>query len=86
MFSEDLSSKAVALLKEIKDVGGNVDYDKLFFPGGNKKLYGSKNFKTLQKLIKDTYNGDITINKAEIKQKEFCWMAWGIKSFSSKEA
>ena len=31
LFNEDLSSKAVGLLKEIKDIGDNVDYDKLVF-------------------------------------------------------
>ena len=30
-------SEAVALLKEIQDIGDNVDYDKLFFTSDNKK-------------------------------------------------
>ena len=53
MFNEDLSSKYIALLKEIRDIGDNVDYDKSSFTGGNKKVYGLKNFKTLEKLIED---------------------------------
>ena len=53
MFNEDLSSKYVALLKEIRDIGDNVDYAKSSFTGGNKKVYGLKNFKTLEKLIED---------------------------------
>ena len=48
LFNEDLSSEAVALLKEIKDVGDNVDYDKLFFTGGSKNVYGLKNFRMLE--------------------------------------
>ena len=36
IFNEELSSEAVALLKEIKHIGDNVDYSKLFFMGGNK--------------------------------------------------
>ena len=36
LFNEELSSEAVSLLKEIKDIGNNVDYSKLFFMGGNK--------------------------------------------------
>ena len=70
LFSEDFSSEAVALLKEIKDIGDNVDNDKLLFTGGNKKDYSFKNVKTLEKLIK-IYNGNMTIDKVEIKQNEF---------------
>ena len=36
LFNEELSSEAVAWLKEIKDIGDNVDYSKLFFMSGNK--------------------------------------------------
>ena len=36
LFNEELSSEAVAWLKEIKHIGDNVDYSKLFFMGGNK--------------------------------------------------
>ena len=53
MFNEDLSSKYVALLKEIRDIGDNVDYAKSSFTGGNEKVYCLKNFKTLEKLIGD---------------------------------
>ena len=37
-------------MKEIKYIGDNADYDKLSFAGGNKNIYGFKNFKTLEKL------------------------------------
>ena len=50
LFEKELSSKAVTLLKEIKEIKDNVDYDKLFFTGGNKKVHRLKNFKTLEKL------------------------------------
>ena len=36
LFNEELSSEAVAWLKEIKHIGDNVDYSKLFFMSGNK--------------------------------------------------
>ena len=36
LFNEELSSEAVAWLKEIKHIGDNVDYRKLFFMSGNK--------------------------------------------------
>ena len=44
--------------EEIKDIEDNVDYNKFFFKGGNKKDYYFQNFKTLEKLIKDIYNRD----------------------------
>ena len=37
LFSEDFSSEAVALLKEIKDIGDNVYNDKLLFTVVTKK-------------------------------------------------
>ena len=63
--------EAVGLLKEIKNIGDNVDYDILFFAGDNKKPYGLKNFKTFEKLIKYIYNRDMTIDEADVKQNEF---------------
>ena len=50
------------MLEEIKDIEDNVDYDKLFFTCGNKKDYGFKNFKTLEKLIKDIHNKNMAID------------------------
>ena len=57
--------------KETKDIGDSVDYDKLFFMGGNKKYYSFENLKTLKKLIKDIHSKKVTIDWAEIKQNEF---------------
>ena len=56
LFNENLSSKAVALLQETKDVGDNI------FTGGNKDVYVLKNFKTLEKLIKDICDENTTID------------------------
>ena len=47
-------------MKEIKSIGDNADYDKLSFAGGNKNVCGFKNFKTLEKLIKDLDNRNMT--------------------------
>ena len=55
-FDEYLTPETVALIKEFKSIGDNVNYDKLSFTGGNKKVYCFKNFKTLEKLIKDLHN------------------------------
>ena len=59
------------MLKEIIDIGDNFDYDKLSFTSGNKKIYGLKNFKTLEKLIKDINKVDMKIDEAELKQNKF---------------
>ena len=56
---------------EIKSIGDNVGYDKLLFAKGNKKVYSFNNFKTLEKLIKDLHNRNMTIDEAGIKQNEF---------------
>ena len=66
-----LEAKAVALIKEIKIIGDNDDYEKLSFACGNKEVYSFKNFKTLEKLIKYLHNRNITIGEAEIKQNKF---------------
>ena len=71
LFDEYLSTKAVALLKEIEIIEENVGYDKLSYTGGNKKAYGFKNCKTLKKLTKDLHNKNMTVYKVEIKQNEF---------------
>ena len=52
LFDEDLDSEAIALIKETKIIEENVDYDKLSFTGGNKKVYGLDSFKTFEKLIR----------------------------------
>ena len=70
LFDEDLTLEAVALIKETKTMEDNVGYSKLSFMGGKKKVYGYKNFRTLEKLIKDLINRNMTIDKAEIKQNE----------------
>ena len=46
LFNEEFwSSETIALLKEIEDIGDNVDYEELFFTSGNNKN-SLKNFKT----------------------------------------
>ena len=59
------------MIKEIKNIEENVNYDKLSFTGGNKKVYSLHSFKTFEKLIKDIRNKNTTIDKAEIKQNKF---------------
>ena len=94
LFIEDLSSEVVALLKEIIDIGDNFDYDKLSVTVGNRKIYGLKNFKTLEKLVKDINNVYMKIDEAEPKQNKFAkWLheliaypAMGSKYIGLKES
>ena len=59
------------MIKEIKNIEENVNYDKLSFTGGNKKVYSLHSFKTFEKLIKDIRNKNTTMDEAEIKQNKF---------------
>ena len=68
-FDEYLTLEAIALIKKFKSIDNNVNYDKLSFVGGNKKLYGFKNFKVFQKLIKD-HNRNMKIDEAKTNQYE----------------
>ena len=67
LFDENLDSEAIALIKETKIIEENVDYDKLSFTGGNKKVYGLDSFKTFEKLIKDVRNKNMTIGRNKTK-------------------
>ena len=59
------------MIKEIKSVEENVDYQKLSFLGRNNKVDGLDSFKIFEKLIKDIHNKTMTTDKAEIKQNKF---------------
>ena len=67
LFDEDLDLEAIALIKETKIIEESVDYDKLSFTGGNKKVYGLDSFKTFEKLIKDIRNKNMTIGRNKTK-------------------
>ena len=69
-YDEDLTPEAIALIKEIKSIEENVYYNKLSFTGG-LKVYGLDSFKTIEKLIKDIRNKNMTIDEAEVKQNKF---------------
>ena len=71
LFDKHLTLEAIDLIKVIKSTEVNGDYDKLFFTGGNKKAYGLDNFKTFEKLIKDSRSKSMTTDEAEIKHNKF---------------
>ena len=61
----------IRFIKEIKSIEENVDYDKISFTGGNKKVYSIDSFKTFEKLIQDILNINMTVDKPERKQNKF---------------
>ena len=71
LFDKHLIWDAIVLIKEIKSIEENVDYGKLSFTGGNKKVYGLDSFKTFEKLLKYILSIIITIDKTKIKQNKF---------------
>ena len=71
LFDKDLTPVTIALIKLIKSIEDNVNYDKLSFTGGNKKVYGLGSFKTLEKLIKDIFRKNMAIDEAKIKQNKY---------------
>ena len=68
---KDLTPEAIVLIKEIKIIEENVDYEKLSFTGSSRKVYGLDSFKTFEKLIKDVRNKNMTIDKTQEKQNKF---------------
>ena len=84
LFDEDLTLEAVVLIKETKTMEDNVGYSKLSFMGGNKKVYGYKNFRTLEKLIKDLIKRNMTIDEAEIKQNELAEKLDKLRAYPAK--
>ena len=71
LFDENLTPEAIALIKQIKSIEENADYDKLSFTGGNKKVYSLDIFETFEKLIKDIRSKNMIIDEKEIKQNKF---------------
>ena len=84
LFDEDLTPEAITLIKEIKSIEENVDYNKLSFTGGNKKVYDLDSSKTFEKLIKDIFSKNMTIDEAEIKQKKFAEQVDELKDYPTR--
>ena len=63
---KDLTPEAIVLIKEIKIIEENVDYEKLSFTGSSRKVYGLDSFKTFEKLIKDVRNKNMTIDETSL--------------------
>ena len=72
------------MIKEIKSIENSVDYDKLSFTGGNKKVYSIDNFMTLEKLIKDILSKNMTIDRVEIKQNRYAEKLDELRAYSAR--
>ena len=68
---EPLSLEAKALIEEIRTIREDVDYRKLIIRGANGVMYDFSNYKTFKELYRDLYYKKMTINDAEMRQKEF---------------
>ena len=74
------------MIKEIKSIEENVDFDKLSFTGSNKKVYGLDRFKIFEKLIKSVRNKSMTIDEAEVKQKKFTEKLDDLRAYPVRES
>ena len=72
------------MIKEIKNIEENVDYDKLSFTSGNKKVYGRERFKTFEKFIKDIRNKNMTRDEAEVKQNKFAEKLDNLRAYPAR--
>ena len=64
VFSND---EAKEEFNKIKEIEKNVDKEKLFYKS-NKKKYNFKHFQTIRTFGEDIYNGEITLEEADIDQ------------------
>ena len=72
------------MIKEIKNIEENVDYDKLSFTSGNKKVYGRESLKTFEKFIKDIRNKNMTRDEAEVKQNKFAEKLDNLRAYPAR--
>ena len=84
-FKEPLSSKAKALIEEIRTIQKNVDYKKLKIRGGNNVTYDFSDYKTFKELFRDLYFKKMIIDEAEIKQDEFNSILSFLSSYTPRD-
>ena len=56
-------------MDEIKDANDDIDIYKLVFVGSNKKKFNFNAFRMPLIFLSAIYNGEISLNEAEISQK-----------------
>ena len=57
-------------MNEIEDADDDINDGKLLFIGSNKETFNFNTFRKPLNFISAIYNGEITLKKAEIKQRE----------------
>ena len=57
-------------MDEIEDASNDIDYNKLLFIGSNKEKINFNIFSVPLDFLLDIFNGKITLQKAEINQRD----------------
>ena len=69
-YLKSLSQEAKDLMDEIEEVNNDIDDGKLLFIGSNKEKFNFNTFHKPLNFISAIYNGEISLNKAEFKQRD----------------
>ena len=69
-YLKSLNPEASDLMDEIEDDDDDIDINKLAFIGSNKEKFNFNTFRMSLNLLSDIYNGKISLNEAEFKQKD----------------
>ena len=69
-YLKSLSPEASDLMDEIEDDDDDIAINKLAFIGSNKEKFNFNTFGMSLNLLSDIYNGKISLNEAEFKQKD----------------
>ena len=69
-YLNSFSQKAENLMNEIKYADHNTDDYNLLFIGSNKEKFKFNIFKKPLNFLSAVFNGEITLKKAEIKQRD----------------
>ena len=68
-YLKSLSQNAKDLIDEIEDADDDIDDDKPYFIGSNKKKFSCNTFAKPLNFILAIYNGEISLKEAEFSQK-----------------
>ena len=69
-YLKSLSPEASDLMDEIEDDDDDIAINKLAFIGSNKEKFNFNTLRMSLNLLSDIYNGKISLNEAEFKQKD----------------
>ena len=69
-YLKSLDQKAKKLMDEIEDADDDIDNGKLLFIGSNKENFNFNTFRKPLNFISAIYNSEISLDKAEFKQRD----------------